>query len=67
MKSIRSVLLVTLLQVVAATSAFAADELAQIKSSGVFRVGTEGTYAPFTYHDESGKLTGFDVDTIRRG
>lgn len=28
----------------------------------VIRVGTEGTYAPFTFHDESGKLTGFDVE-----
>ncbi len=28
----------------------------------VFKIGTEGTYAPFTYHDESGKLVGFDVE-----
>ncbi|WP_122151791.1 amino acid ABC transporter substrate-binding protein [Paraburkholderia sp.] len=62
MKSIRSILLIALLQAVSVTSVFAADELAQIKSAGVFKVGTEGTYAPFTYHDESGKLTGFDVD-----
>ncbi|MGF6239440.1 MULTISPECIES: amino acid ABC transporter substrate-binding protein [Paraburkholderia] len=62
MKSIRSILLIALLQAAAATSAFAADELAQIKAAGVFKVGTEGTYAPFTYHDESGKLTGFDVE-----
>ncbi|WP_027212117.1 amino acid ABC transporter substrate-binding protein [Burkholderia sp. WSM2232] len=61
MKSIRSILLVALLAV-AASPVFAADEFAQIKSSGVFRIGTEGTYAPFTYHDESGKLTGFDVE-----
>ncbi|NPT34994.1 amino acid ABC transporter substrate-binding protein [Paraburkholderia xenovorans] len=62
MKSIRSILLIALFQAVAVSSAFAADELAQIKSAGVFRIGTEGTYAPFTYHDESGKLTGFDVE-----
>jgi cystine transport system substrate-binding protein len=34
----------------------------QIKKSGVITVGTEGTYAPFTFHDKSGKLTGFDID-----
>jgi cystine transport system substrate-binding protein len=62
MKSLRKLLLVALLQAVAVCPAFAADELAQIKSAGVFKVGTEGTYAPFTYHDESGKLTGFDVE-----
>lgn len=62
MKFLRSLLVVALLQATAATSALAADDLSQIKSAGVFRVGTEGTYAPFTYHDETGKLTGFDVD-----
>lgn len=36
--------------------------LDEIKTNGVIRVGTEGTYAPFTFHDESGKLTGFDVE-----
>lgn len=40
----------------------AAEDLAKIKSAGVIRVGTEGTYAPFTYHDASGKLVGFDVE-----
>lgn len=38
------------------------DSLASIKSAGEITIGTEGTYAPFTFHDESGKLTGFDVD-----
>jgi len=28
-------------------------------------VGTEGVYAPFTFADESGKLTGYDVEVIR--
>lgn len=36
--------------------------LDQIKSSGKILIGTEGTYAPFTFHDADGKLTGFDVD-----
>jgi len=62
MKSIRCILLIALLQAVTISPLFAADELDRIKSSGVFRIGTEGTYAPFTYHDEMGKLTGFDVE-----
>ncbi|WP_167200710.1 amino acid ABC transporter substrate-binding protein [Paenibacillus sp. BK720] len=36
--------------------------LASIKSAGEITIGTEGTYAPFTFHDKSGKLTGFDVE-----
>lgn len=38
------------------------DSLQKIKDSGVLRIGTEGTYAPYSYHDESGKLTGFDIE-----
>ncbi|MRX71503.1 transporter substrate-binding domain-containing protein [Bacillus lacus] len=37
----------------------------QVKNDGVLRVGTEGTYPPFTFHDESGKLTGFDVEIAK--
>ena len=33
-----------------------------VKKEGVLKVGTEGTYPPFTFHDQSNKLTGFDVD-----
>ena len=37
-----------------------------IKSAGVLRVGTEGVYAPFSYHDPAtGELTGYDVDVAR--
>lgn len=36
--------------------------LDSVKASGKLRIGTEGTYAPFTYHEKDGKLTGFDVD-----
>lgn len=37
----------------------------QVKESGVLTVGTEGTYAPFTYHNSQDKLTGYDVAVIR--
>lgn len=34
--------------------------------AGVLRVGTEGTYAPFSYHDPAtGQLAGYDVDVAR--
>ncbi|MCB2288634.1 amino acid ABC transporter substrate-binding protein [Clostridium sp. CS001] len=36
--------------------------LSAIKSEGKIRIGTEGTYAPYTFHDKDGKLTGFDVE-----
>lgn len=43
----------------------AADPIAALKESGVLKVGTEGTYAPFTFHDPtSGELTGYDVEVI---
>ncbi|OPX05276.1 ABC transporter permease subunit [Mycobacterium sp. AT1] len=37
-----------------------------IRSSGVLRVGTEGTYSPFSYHDQAtGQLAGYDVDVAK--
>jgi L-cystine transport system substrate-binding protein len=38
------------------------DLLAKIKEDKRLLIGTEGTYAPFTFHDEGGNLTGFDVE-----
>jgi cystine transport system permease protein len=37
----------------------------RIQSAGVLRVGTEGTYTPFSYHDASGQLVGYDVDIAK--
>ncbi len=42
-----------------------ADLLAEIQEEGTLVVGTEGTYPPFTFHDASGELTGFDVEIAR--
>lgn len=38
------------------------DALQKVKQSEEIIIGTEGTYPPFTFHDENGKLTGFDVE-----
>ncbi|QQR38092.1 amino acid ABC transporter substrate-binding protein [Devosia rhizoryzae] len=47
------------------TPAFAQTALEQVQSAGALRIGTEGTYAPFTFHDASGELVGFDVEIGR--
>ncbi|RYZ32600.1 MAG: transporter substrate-binding domain-containing protein, partial [Propionibacteriaceae bacterium] len=39
--------------------------LDKVKAAGVLRIGTEGTYSPFTYHDPTdNRLTGYDVEVI---
>lgn len=44
------------------TSDGSTDLLAGIQEKGELVIGTEGVYPPFTFHDDSGQLTGFDVD-----
>ncbi len=37
-----------------------------VESAGLLRVGTEGVYSPFSYHDPAtGQLVGYDVDVAR--
>ena len=38
--------------------------LSDVQDSGKLVVGTEGTYRPFTFHDASGDLTGYDVEIV---
>jgi L-cystine transport system substrate-binding protein len=56
MKKLFSLILVLVLSLSAAAA------LADVKT---VNVGTEGVYSPFTFVDESGKLTGYDVEVIR--
>ncbi|MDG9885199.1 cystine ABC transporter substrate-binding protein [Pseudomonas sp. GD04058] len=42
--------------------AVAGEQLQTIKDKGVINVGLEGTYPPFSFVDENGKLTGFEVE-----
>jgi cystine transport system substrate-binding protein len=58
----KSLIVAGAIQALAVLPGHAGENLDAIKAAGVFRIGTEGTYAPFTYHDESGKLVGFDVE-----
>ncbi len=51
-----------IIQAALLTGAMAGENLDAIKSAGVLKIGTEGTYAPFTYHDKDNKLVGFDVE-----
>lgn len=64
----RALLAVILLTAVLAAAACAApdsDKADRLQSAGVMRVGTEGVYAPFSYHDQSGQLVGYDVDVAK--
>lgn len=65
MKWLKSLIIAGTLQALAVASGHAGPNLDQIKHAGVIKIGTEGTYAPFTYHDTSGALVGFDVEIAK--
>ena len=46
----------------AETAAPDADLLAKIEAAGVITIAMEGTWAPWTYHDETDTLVGYDVE-----
>ncbi|MDO4518324.1 MAG: transporter substrate-binding domain-containing protein, partial [Bacillota bacterium] len=41
------------------------DLLAQIQDRGTITVAMEGTWAPWTYHDEDDNLVGYDVEVAK--
>lgn len=57
-----SVMAVALIAGVNLKTHAAENLLKQVKDKGELRVGLEGTYPPFSFQDESGKLTGFEVE-----
>ncbi|MFC4373100.1 amino acid ABC transporter substrate-binding protein [Nocardia halotolerans] len=59
--SVRKLLAAAVLAVVAATGL---SGCSSATDPNVLRVGTEGTYAPFSYQ-EGGELTGYDVEVAR--
>ena len=48
-----------------AAASAAADQLANIQSSGKLVVALEGAWQPWSYHDESDTLVGYDVEVSR--
>ncbi|WP_061933343.1 amino acid ABC transporter substrate-binding protein [Aureimonas sp. AU22] len=58
-------LVATALALALSSGAAFAGSLADVQSAKALRIGTEGTYAPFTFHDASGQLVGFDVEIGR--
>lgn len=65
MKLVESIIALGLLQLALISAPFAQSDLEAVRSAGKLRIGTEGTYAPFTYHDATGALVGFDVEIGR--
>ncbi|WP_294769606.1 amino acid ABC transporter substrate-binding protein [uncultured Gemmiger sp.] len=50
----------------AASADNSGDLLAQIQQHGEIVFGTEGTWSPWTYHDENDQLVGFDIEVAQK-
>ena len=61
MKKLIAVLL-ALLMILGASAATAETGLEKIQNKGALTIATEGCWSPWTYHDENGVLTGFDIE-----
>ncbi len=48
-----------------AEKAEAGDHLARIQAAGKLTIGLEGDWQPFSFHDSSDKLVGFDVEVAQ--
>ncbi|XVX20073.1 ABC transporter substrate-binding protein/permease [Actinomycetota bacterium] len=62
-----ALLAVTLGLAAPAGAARAGDVTTAVRQDGIpetLRVGTEGVYSPFSYHDSKGKLTGYDIELM---
>ncbi|MBP0986461.1 MAG: transporter substrate-binding domain-containing protein [Oscillospiraceae bacterium] len=64
-KSLFAVLLILSLAFSLGSCGKKKDLLETIQDRGYIIIATEGVWSPWTYHDESGNLTGFDVEMGR--
>ena len=62
MKKILAVLAAVMLMTVSLAATASADQLDTIKERGTLIIATEGNWSPWTYHDNNGVLTGFDIE-----
>ena len=62
MKKMTAILLALTLVLTAAFALAEGDLLKEIQERGYISIATEGDWAPYTYHDESNKLVGYDVE-----
>lgn len=65
MKKLLCLLFFTLILAACGNKDDAADKtnkLEKIQEAGVINIGLEGTFPPFSYHDASGNLTGFEYE-----
>ena len=61
-KKLAVLLALALVAVFSVSLAENTDRLSQIKDRGYITIATEGDWAPYTYHDESNALVGYDVE-----
>ncbi|MDF7637242.1 transporter substrate-binding domain-containing protein [Leuconostocaceae bacterium ESL0958] len=57
--------IIVVLGVIFGISAMNGGKKGETIKKDTFTVGLEGTYAPFSYHDQNGKLTGYEVEMAR--
>ena len=62
MKKWIAIALLLILTCTCAGMAESEDLLSRIRERGTLIIATEGNWAPWTYHDDSGALTGLDVE-----
>ncbi len=70
-KSMKALALMLVLSMVCAVTGCGKQEvegdlLARIQAKGELVIATEGTWAPWTYHDEDDNLVGFDVEVATK-
>lgn len=58
-------ILVMFVSACSSTESTQTNAFEKIKKNGVIKIATEGTYSPFSYHNEKDELVGYDVDIAR--